>query len=51
MKHATAAVTAGEYIVAPHVGAWIETVAEVVLNSTTVSPPTWGRGLKPKRGQ
>ena len=32
--------------VAPHVGAWIETVAQVILSTGSTSPPTWGRGLK-----
>ena len=32
--------------VAPHVGAWVETWMDSSLGTTTMSPPTWGRGLK-----
>ena len=33
--------------VAPHVGAWIETVTFLSYIPNMESPPTWGRGLKP----
>ena len=36
-------------IVAPYVGAWIETPTKVELQTSSTSHPTWVRGLKPKR--
>ena len=33
--------------VAPYVGAWIETVILIYLTATSLSHPTWVRGLKP----
>ena len=36
--------------VAPPVGAWIETVLFAVALHKAVSPPPWGRGLKPTIG-
>ena len=33
-------------MVAPHVGAWIETMELPIQSLFTASPPTWGRGLK-----
>ena len=34
--------------VAPFMGAWIETVRNVVQNEKSRSLPSWERGLKPK---
>ena len=36
-----------EYAVAPHVGAWIETVDWRLNRYARLSRPTWARGLKP----
>ena len=36
----------GEHVVAPHVGAWIETLVVCPFNTDYQSPLTWGRGLK-----
>ena len=35
------------HFVAPHVGAWIETIASILLFRDSESHPTWVRGLKP----
>ena len=35
-------------IVAPHVGAWIETVMQRLKQAGIKSHPTWVRGLKPE---
>ena len=35
------------YKVAPHVGAWIETLLCYYLTDTKTSHPMWVRGLKP----
>ena len=35
------------YLVAPHVGAWIETIETILVNKRKGSHPTWVRGLKP----
>ena len=34
------------FLVAPRVGAWIETLAQVLMKIPILSPPAWGRGLK-----
>ena len=34
-------------IVAPRVGAWIETTIRCCISICSLSPPAWGRGLKP----
>ena len=39
-------------VVAPLVGAWIETITDMVIKVTIVlSHPSWVRGLKPKRNR
>ena len=35
------------YVVAPYVGAWIETLSIVMIRFVILSHPTWVRGLKP----
>ncbi len=37
-------------VVAPYMGAWIETTYSLDLFSTFLSLPTWGRGLKLQSG-
>ena len=34
-------------VVAPYVGAWIETNGQIANSGNLVSHPTWVRGLKP----
>ena len=34
------------FLVAPHVGAWIETTTNIPLTRLALSRPTWARGLK-----
>ena len=34
------------YVVAPYVGAWIETLSIVMIRFVILSHPTWVRGLK-----
>ena len=47
MKQETCLPLGRGQIVAPHVGAWIETLAHLPhLRAALKSPPTWGRGLK-----
>ena len=38
----------GQVLVAPYVGAWIETMLLNVCRHISTSHPTWVRGLKPK---
>ena len=38
-------------IVAPHVGAWIETVSVTSAQHIEASRPTWARGLKHESGK
>ena len=37
------------YLVAPYVGAWIETLTKKGMQDAGLSHPTWVRGLKPSR--
>ena len=37
--------------VAPFTGAWIETVAGAMMHGEKKSPPSRGRGLKPRRAR
>ena len=39
----------GEHLVAPYVGAWIETFEEWLAEDDGESHPTWVRGLKPSK--
>ncbi len=46
MKHRPVNMMHWRQVVAPHAGAWIETVGVLNLEATDRSPPTRGRGLK-----
>ena len=46
LKHFLHTVLANLHIVAPYVGAWIETVALASHFASVVSHPMWVRGLK-----
>ncbi len=47
MKQQPLTQRAGRRHVAPHAGAWIETVSNRIALPSLMSPPTRGRGLKP----
>ena len=49
LKHNDTAFAYQFYLVAPHVGAWIETEPDNQGNETVMSHPMWVRGLKPQK--
>ena len=46
IETANVAIYAFIFVVAPRVGAWIETNVVRRLSVSSLSPPAWGRGLK-----
>ena len=46
LKHYNRSSSSGQYQVAPHVGAWIETLKSISYALYNSSHPMWVRGLK-----